>query len=57
MKKGWQKKRIDEVCQFTSGLWNGEKPPFLTVGVIRNTNFKKDGSIDYSNIAFIEVEA
>ncbi|MFN6400740.1 MAG: restriction endonuclease subunit S [Planctomycetota bacterium] len=38
-------------------MWNGEKPPFLTVGVIRNTNFTKDGSIDYSNIAFIEVEA
>ena len=53
----WQKKRLDEVCHFTNGLWKGEKPPFVTVGVIRNTNFTKDGTLDDAEIAYIEVEA
>lgn len=55
-KKGWKTGRLDEVCYFTNGLWKGEKPPFITVGVIRNTNFTKDGSLDYTDIAFIDVE-
>jgi type I restriction enzyme, S subunit len=41
---------------FLNGLWKGEKPPYATVGVIRNTNFGKDGSIDDSDIAWLEVE-
>lgn len=57
MKTGWQRKRLDEVCHFTNGLWKGEKPPFVTVGVIRNTNFTKDGTLDDTDIAYIEVEA
>lgn len=57
MKIGWQTKRLDEVCQFSNGLWKGEKPPFVNVGVIRNTNFGKDGALDVSNIAFLDVEA
>jgi type I restriction enzyme S subunit len=38
-------------------LWKGENPPFATVGVIRNTNFAKDGSIDDTDIAWLDVEA
>jgi type I restriction enzyme S subunit len=57
MKDGWTTKTLDEVCNFTNGLWKGEKPPFLTVGVIRNTNFTKEGALDDSDIAYIEVEA
>ncbi|MBE0567926.1 MAG: restriction endonuclease subunit S [Krumholzibacteria bacterium] len=57
MKTGWQNKRLDEVCHFTNGLWKGKKPPFLTVGVIRNTNFTKNGTLNDSDIAYIEVEA
>ena len=57
MKKGWTTKPLDEVCHFTNGLWKGEKPPFLTVGVIRNTNFTKDGTLDDTDIAYLEVEA
>ena len=56
MKDGWTTKTLDEVCDFTNGLWKGEKPPFLTVGVIRNTNFTKEGALDDSDIAYIEVE-
>ena len=57
MKKGWKSKTLEEVCQFSNGLWKGEKPPFVTVGVIRNTNFTKEGTLDDSEIAFLDVEA
>jgi type I restriction enzyme S subunit len=54
---GWTTKKLEEVCQFSNGLWKGEKPPLVNVGVIRNTNFTKEGTLDYSDIAFIDVEA
>jgi type I restriction enzyme S subunit len=57
MKNGWQTKTLEEVCQFSNGLWKGEKPPFANVGVIRNTNFTKEGTLDYSDIAYLDVEA
>ncbi len=57
MKKGWKTKTLEEVCQFSNGLWKGEKPPFVKVGVIRNTNFTKDGTLDDSDIAYLDVEA
>lgn len=57
MKAGWQTKTLDEACQFSNGLWKGEKPPFVHVGVIRNTNFTKEGALDDSDIAYLDVEA
>ena len=54
---GWKTKKLADVCQFTNGLWKGKKPPFVNVGVIRNTNFTREGTLDYSDIAYIEVEA
>jgi type I restriction enzyme S subunit len=57
MKKGWKTKTLEEVCQFSNGLWKGEKPPFVNVGVIRNTNFTKEGTLDDSDIAYLDVEA
>ena len=57
MKEGWQTKNIDEVCEFSNGLWKGEKPPFVRIGVIRNTNFTKQGTLDDSDIAYLDVEA
>jgi type I restriction enzyme S subunit len=56
MKDGWQTKPLNEICQFSNGLWKGEKPPFINVGVIRNTNFTKEGALDDSDIAYIDVE-
>jgi type I restriction enzyme S subunit len=56
MNSGWKAKRLDEVCFFLNGLWKGEQPPFKNVGVIRNTNFTKDGTLDDSDIAFLDVE-
>ncbi|WP_051396738.1 restriction endonuclease subunit S [Bradyrhizobium elkanii] len=57
MRDEWKSKPLGEVTIFLNGLWKGEKPPFITVGVIRNTNFAKDGSIDDSDIAWLDVEA
>ena len=57
MKVGWQTSTLEEVCQFSNGLWKGEQPPFVKVGVIRNTNFTKEGTLDYSDIAYLDVEA
>jgi type I restriction enzyme S subunit len=56
MKAGWQAKALDEACEFSNGLWKGEKEPFVNVGVIRNTNFTKDGALDDSDIAYLDVE-
>jgi restriction endonuclease S subunit len=57
MKTDWKTKTLEEVSQFSNGLWKGEKPPFVNVGVIRNTNFTKEGTLDDSDIAYIDVEA
>ncbi len=57
VKNGWQKMKLDDVCQFINGLWKGESPPFVNIGVFRNTNFTKDGTLDDSNIAYLDVEA
>lgn len=57
MKAGWATKTLDEACLFSNGLWKGEKEPFVNVGVIRNTNFTKDGTLDDSDIAYLDVEA
>lgn len=56
MKSGWATKTLDEACQFSNGLWKGEKPPLVNVGVIRNTNFTKEGALDDSDIAYLDVE-
>lgn len=55
--EGWKTTRLDEACQFINGLWKGEEPPFVRVGVIRNTNFAKDGYLDDTDIAYLDVEA
>jgi len=56
MRNGWETKTLEEVCQFSNGLWKGEKPPFINVGVIRNTNFTKEGTLNDSDIAYLDVE-
>lgn len=52
----WQTKKLGEVCYFYNGLWKGKKPPYVNVGVIRNTNFTKDGYLDDAEIVFLDVE-
>ena len=57
MKAEWEIKTLSDVCSFSNGLWKGEVPPFVNVGVIRNTNFTKNGTLDTSDIAYLDVEA
>jgi len=54
--KGWEIKKLGDVCVFNNGLWTGKTPPFINVGVIRNTNFTKDGKLNDTNIAYLDVE-
>lgn len=56
MTVAWQTAKLGEVCEFLNGLWKGERPPFVKAGVIRNTNFSTDGALDYSDIAYLDVE-
>lgn len=42
--------------EWSSGVWTGKRSPFRSVGVLRNTNFNSDGSLDYSDVAQIDVE-
>ena len=52
----WPLVRLGDVCEIINGLWKGEKPPLQSVAVIRNANFEKDGSLDYSDVVTIDVE-
>lgn len=56
MKTDWQTKKLGEVCDFYNGLWKGKEPPYMHVGVIRNTNITRDGTLDDSDIAYLDVE-
>lgn len=52
----WESIRLGEIVETLNGLWTGKKAPFLKVNVIRNTNFSKNGKIDLSDVAELEVE-
>src|SRR5687767_13333247 len=41
---------------FENGIWTGKKPPFVECLIIRNTNFKSDGFLDFSDVAIISIE-
>jgi len=53
---GWPTKKLGMLCEFKNGLWKGKKPPYIHAGVIRNTNFGKNGTLDDSDIAYLDVE-
>jgi len=56
MSDGWVTKSLEELCDFKNGLWKGKKPPYVEVGIIRNTNFSREGFLDDSDIAYHNVE-
>lgn len=56
MKPEWPSKPLAELCDFRNGLWKGKTPPYVHVGVIRNTNFTKSGFLDEGDIAYLDVE-
>ena len=57
MKKvGWKYCKLGDVCLTINGLWKGKKEPFIRVGVLRNANFTKDFTLDYSKTEYLDVE-
>ena len=56
MKEGWEYRTLGECCEKINGLWKGKKEPFVNVGVIRNANFTKEMTLDFSNIEYLYVE-
>ena len=56
MKEGWEYNTLGELTISINGLWKGKKEPFVNVGVIRNANFTKDLTLDYSKIEYLDVE-
>lgn len=56
MKRGWGIKKLGDICHTSNGLWKGKKPPFITIGVLRSTNFTKDCRLKLDDVAYIEVE-
>jgi type I restriction enzyme S subunit len=46
----------DSAFSTINGLWTGKSEPFVSAKVLRNTNFRNDGVLDYSNVATLDVE-
>lgn len=56
MKEGWKYEKLGDITTSINGLWKGKKEPFVKVGVIRNANFNKDITLNFSNIEYLDVE-
>lgn len=55
--ESWRVDNLEnEYIVFKNGLWKGKKEPFVKAKVLRNTNFKNDGTIRLNNIAELDVE-
>lgn len=52
----FEKVPLKELVLTLGGLWTGKKPPFITVGVLRNTNFTMQGKLNMENVAMLQVE-
>jgi type I restriction enzyme S subunit len=42
--------------QIISGLWKGSRGPFVRTRVLRSTNFRGDGLLDYGDVAELDVD-
>jgi type I restriction enzyme S subunit len=54
--ESWCWARLGDIVDHRGGLWEGKRPPFIRVGVIRNANFTKKFSLSFDNIAYLNVE-
>jgi len=53
----WEIKTLEnEFIEFKNGLWKGKKEPFINVKVLRNTNFSNDGTLNFNDVAELNVE-
>ena len=48
--------KLEEICEFKNGLWKSEKQPLVSVTVLRNTNFTKNGQLNLQDVAILDVE-
>ena len=54
--EGWCWAKLGDIVDYRGGLWEGKKPPFIRIGVIRNANFTKKFTLSFDNIAYLNVE-
>lgn len=56
--EGWRFVKIGDkrVFQIENGIWTGSTPPLQKTRVLRNTNFRNNGYLDFSDVAEIEIE-
>lgn len=47
---------LSDILDTIGDLWKGEKEPFISVKVLRGTNFTMTGHTDYNDVATIDVE-
>jgi type I restriction enzyme S subunit len=53
----WEVVQLEnKYIEFQNGLWKGKKEPYINVRVLRNTNFNNDGTIDFDDVAELDVE-
>jgi len=53
----WEVMPLDnKYIELQNGLWKGKKEPYIKVRVLRNTNFNNDGTIDFEDVAELDVE-
>lgn len=53
----WEVVQLEnKYIEFQNGLWKGKKEPYINVKVLRNTNFNNDGTIDFDDVAELDVE-
>lgn len=50
------KARLEDLCDFKNGLWKGKKAPFKTIEILRNTNFRNNGRLNFTDVATHNVE-
>ncbi|MBN8597254.1 MAG: restriction endonuclease subunit S [Planctomycetes bacterium] len=46
----------ENVFELISGLWTGERQPLMRAKVLRATNFRGDGVIDFEDVVTLDVE-
>ena len=46
----------EELFSTENGIWQGKRLPLVACKVLRNTNFADDGTLDFTNVARIEIE-
>jgi type I restriction enzyme S subunit len=46
----------NELFEFENGIWKGAKGELIDCNILRNTNFRNDGTLNYSDVAALPIE-